>query len=331
MIRHAVGYCALIFLFAATAHASDAFVLPAPAIFAPGVISGPGNDGTPTFSPDGRTLYFTHSGGTWAVILGSHRTGDEWSKPVVAPFSGPSSDVQPAFSPDGNMLVYASRRQLAVSAGLRKYASHLWRVMRTPAGWSVPERLPDTVNISRNMHNPSIAANGDIYFTSPNPVTGDDVTWGLYRSEYRNGRYEPALPLSFSEGIPADANEPCIAPDQSYLIFGSRGFRPPLGKKHLFIAFRNGTSWGPATRIRYEGDDWNSGDEEAEPQLSPDGTTLYFNSARTVPINPDRTRAQMLEDAARLDAWDNGNSNVWALPLQPLLDTLRPHRANDGQ
>lgn len=32
--------------------------LSAPMIFAPGIISGAGNDGTPTFSPDGRTLYF---------------------------------------------------------------------------------------------------------------------------------------------------------------------------------------------------------------------------------------------------------------------------------
>jgi hypothetical protein len=32
---------------------------PAPEIFAPGEISGPANDGAPTFSPDGNTLFFT--------------------------------------------------------------------------------------------------------------------------------------------------------------------------------------------------------------------------------------------------------------------------------
>jgi hypothetical protein len=41
-----------------------------------------------------------------------------------------------------------------------------------------------------------------------------------------------------------------------------------------------------------------------------------------MPIDLDRTRTQFLSDAARLDAWDNGNSNVWTLPLRPLLDAL---------
>ena len=34
---------------------------PVPEIFAPGEISGPANDGAPTFSPDGNTLFFTRS------------------------------------------------------------------------------------------------------------------------------------------------------------------------------------------------------------------------------------------------------------------------------
>jgi hypothetical protein len=244
---------------AGAANASDAFVLPAPKIFAPGVISGPGNDGTPTFSPDGRTLYFYRYGTapTSAVILESHRDGAEWSEPIVAPFSGPSPDRQPAFSPDGRTLVYVSLRQVSASSGdARQYASSLWRVVRTASGWSAPERLPDAVNISQRMHNPSIAANGDLYFTCPTTRPGRDQTWGLYRAAYRNGSYERAQALSFSDGEVLDADDPAIAPDQSYLIFGSHGLRPPLGEELLFITFRRGTSWGPAIQIRYDGDDW---------------------------------------------------------------------------
>jgi Tol biopolymer transport system component len=308
-------------------NAADAIVLPAPTIFAPGVISGPGNDGTPTFSPDERTLYFYRYGAapTSAVILESHRRGAEWSEPIVAFFSGPWSDRQPAFAPDGRTLVYVSLRELPVSAGEPpRYASSLWRVARTASGWSAPERLPDTVNISQRMHNPSIAANGDLYFTCPTTRPGEDQTWGLYRAAYRNGSYERAQPLSFSEGEVLDADDPAIAPDQSYLIFGSHGLRPPLGEEHLFITFRRGASWGPALRIRYDGDDWPShnGNGDGEPQISPDGTTLYFDSSRTKPIDLNRTRDQFLSDAVRLDTWDNGNSNVWMLPLRPLLDAL---------
>jgi hypothetical protein len=102
-----------------------------------------------------------------------------------------------------------------------------------------PERLPDTVNISERMHNPSIAANSDLYFTSPRTRPGQVLTWGLYRAAYRNGRYDSAQPLSFRDGDVLDADDPAIAPDRSYLIFGSHGLHAPLGQGHLFIAFRS--------------------------------------------------------------------------------------------
>jgi hypothetical protein len=157
-----------------TTAAIETAPMPAPTIFAPGVISGPGNDGTPTFSPDGRTLYFYRYGTSpdSAVILASHHTVAGWSKPVVAPFSGPASDRQPALSPDGRTLVYASRHLLPAGPGEPpRPVTHLWRVIRTASGWSAPERLPDTVNISERMHNPSLAANGDLYFTCPTTRT----------------------------------------------------------------------------------------------------------------------------------------------------------------
>jgi hypothetical protein len=66
---------------------------PDPKIFSPGVISGSASDGAPTFTSDGRTLYFTRSGGTWGFILESHFNGD-WSSPQIAPFSGQWSDMQ---------------------------------------------------------------------------------------------------------------------------------------------------------------------------------------------------------------------------------------------
>ena len=48
--------------FAGGASAATPPVLAAPQIFAPAVISGPANDESPTFSPDGDTLLFTRSG-----------------------------------------------------------------------------------------------------------------------------------------------------------------------------------------------------------------------------------------------------------------------------
>ena len=76
---------------ATQAHAS-------PQIFEPGVISGPANDGSPTFTADGKTIFFTRAGATWSIIVESHRTEDHWSEPQIAPFSGEWVDLHPALS-----------------------------------------------------------------------------------------------------------------------------------------------------------------------------------------------------------------------------------------
>jgi Tol biopolymer transport system component len=84
--------------------------VPAPSLFEPGVISGPGNDEAPTFSPDSRTIFFSRSSGKRSFLVTSRQAGGPWSKPEIASFAGPYSDQQPAFSPDGHYLVYVSPR-----------------------------------------------------------------------------------------------------------------------------------------------------------------------------------------------------------------------------
>ena len=298
--------------------------LPAPVIFEPGVISGPANDGAPTFSPDGRTLYFERSNANSAVIMESRLENGSWSHPEVASFSGPSSDQQPCISPDGRYLIYASSRARPISAekGTRaELVTHLWRVDKTPSGWSDPVRLPDAVNISKRVFKPSIAANGDLFFMS-DESPGDPVPkWRLYQAAYVNGAYAPAQPLSFSDGTFPDV-DPGVAPDQSYIIFSSKGRRAPDDQEHLFIAFRQGATWGPVEPLRYEGDNLPGDDGEA--QIGPDGKTLYFTSSRSQPIDRSRSRAEMLENVARMEAWDNGNNNIWTLPLEPYLSAKPP-------
>ena len=57
-------------------------------IFAPGVISGPANDGSPSFMPDGKTLFFTRSGSSAGTIMESRLVDGHWTTPEIAPFSG---------------------------------------------------------------------------------------------------------------------------------------------------------------------------------------------------------------------------------------------------
>ena len=284
---------------------------PTPQIFAPGVISGPGNDGSPTFSPDGHTLFFTRSTSHWTIILESHQVQGKWSTPMVAPFSGEWPESSPAMSPDGAYIVFQMLRRAAAGP-----VSELWRVDRARAGWGMPVRLPDTVNISSSVWKPSIAADGTLYFTN----IGKDGSKRLFSSKYRNGTHETAQPLSFSDGKHLDV-DPEIAPDGSFLIFCSAGRLDGDTKDHLFIVRREGDGWGKVEQIRYLGDkqeaDGFSTDDE--PHLGPDHRTLYFSSDRVIPVHFPRTHEQAQKDFERMESWDNSNTNVWFIPLSSVL------------
>src|SRR5580658_7735329 len=72
-----------------------------PKLFAPGVVSGPADDLSPAFTPDGKTVYFARGNGAGASILESKLAQDRWSVPKLAAFSERWSDSEPTMSPDG--------------------------------------------------------------------------------------------------------------------------------------------------------------------------------------------------------------------------------------
>ncbi|HET9030009.1 MAG TPA: hypothetical protein VFN49_07525, partial [Candidatus Aquilonibacter sp.] len=266
-----------------------AALLGMPHVFAPGVVSGPADDGTPTFTPDGATLYFTRSGPSGSgTILVSHRTASGWSEPKTASFSGTWNDQHPAISPDGNQMVFVSTRP-APSQSVR--AARIWSMTRTPWGWSAPVPLPETVNIGRAIFAPSVAADGTIYFLSITKQ-GSGRRFQLYRSRVAHGRYERAQRLSFSSPATADV-DPEIAPDQSYLVFASSGRRAGDDHEHLYVVRRAGEGWGRVEPLRYVGDNAKGPSNDNEPRIARGGNALYFSS--------DRLGA--------------GDSNVWVAPF----------------
>ncbi|HEY0701235.1 MAG TPA: hypothetical protein VGD60_00565 [Candidatus Acidoferrales bacterium] len=290
----------------------------APELFSPGVISGPANDGSPTFTPDGKSLYFTRSTAAWGVILESRLSGGKWSEPEVASFSGEWRDSSPGMAPDGSFLVFVSLRPKVMPAPGEKITSvraNLYRVKRVGAGWSEAERLPDTVNIGDAIWKPSVAADGSIYFVSIDTKGGKR----LYRSLFKDGEYQQAEPLSFSDGTTADV-DPEIAPDGSFLLFCSSGRVKDDPRDHLYVVRREGAEWGAVAAMRYAGDGGSTDDEpHLGPSLGPDRVTVYFSSDRAVPVSFPRTHAQAVEDLKRLELWDNSNSNVWFMSVKPWI------------
>lgn len=272
---------------------------PVPQLFAPGVISSPANDGSPTFTPDGNTLLFTRSTAAWSAILESHRTGDVWSEPQLAAFSGEWPDSSPAIAPDGTYAVFVR---------IQAHAAQLYRVDRAANGtWSTPAKLPATVNIGDAIWKPSVAADGTIYFVSIDKAGHKR----LYSAAKAKTGYTQAQPLPFSDGTKLDV-DPEIAPDGSFLVFCSAGRIAGNQKDQLFIARKTKTGWSEPAAIRYAGDGSSTDDE---PHLGADRRTLYFSSDRAGAVAFPRTHEQAVRDVQRLEQWDNSNSNVWTIPL----------------
>ncbi|HET7329445.1 hypothetical protein [Dyella sp.] len=277
-----------------------------PVVFAPGSISGSGDNGAAAFTPDGATVYVMRSVGDGSALFESHRAGAHWSTPRPASFSGRWRDLDPAMAPDGSYLIFVSNRPAsgegapidAVRGGRRTpgHGMNLWRVTREGDGWGKPVHLPNTVNTCSMTFAPSIATNGDLYYIGCGP--GDSLR--LQRAALRNGRYQAPELVALGDAS-MQVRDPAIAPDQSFIVVSIQ--RAPQQPYRLAIAFAAPHGWSTPQDL---GDDVNSGTHAMGAQLGPDGRTLYFYSDRRAP-------------GERADANQHGD-RIWQLSLAPWLD-----------
>lgn len=298
--------------------------LPPPRLFAEGTISTSKDEAGITFTPDGKTAYFgIKAPSTWFpplfVICVSHYQDGRWSAPEVAPFSGQYSDFYPAISPDGSKFFFASTRP---TEGKPKRDFDLWVMQKTPAGWSEPRNLGAPVNSPAQEIGPSVAADGTLYFSTIRP--GGKRTYGIYRSRLADGKYTE--PESLGDAINTENGEidPCIAPDQSFLVFVSAGRKEELVGVHaaysqgdLYISYNQNGAW---TSARHLPTPINSGAVESAPSLSPDGRYLFFSSERGFATYRPPRPFTYKELVSRQREVLNGLGNIYRVDLRTLQE-----------
>jgi Tol biopolymer transport system component len=240
-----------------------------PELFAPGILPTEGVQHCfPSFSPDGREVYWmTVPEPRTRVILFMAEQDGQWSPPRVAPFSGEFIDQSPCFSPDGSRLYFSSNRP----GGHGRM--DIWYLQKTDSGWSAPVNPGSPPNSDQSETQPSVTADGTIYFVG----AMDSVEWnrGIYRSRFVDGKYldREALDTRINTTY-ADAY-PFIAPDGSYLLFGSSRPGAKSVETDLYISYRaDDGSWMEPRQLD-EG--INNGFTVSFACVTHDGKYLIFN------------------------------------------------------
>lgn len=227
-----------------------------------------------TVTPDRQRAYFVRSyGGRDSLHLyTTDRQNGRWTQPRKANFSGKYKDIDPAFTPDGNVLLFNSNRPKPNKPTSSDF--DIWAIRRMGKSWSEPYNLGLVINSDSSDYYATAAASNTIYFTSNR--NGGLGTTDIWRSVFRNGAYQTPENLGSDINTPGDESNPCISPQEDYLIFSSR--RPDsFGDSDLYISFNLNGRW---TRPQHIGPDLNTPDAEFAPTLTSDGKTLYFSRIR---------------------------------------------------
>jgi len=235
-------------------------------IFAPGIVSTKGgHEFSCTFSADGKEFYFNR--GMTIMVCRWEKEG--WTAPKPASFNGDFRNHEPHIAADNKTLYFGSMRPNPERPDMENPYG-IWKVERTEKGWGEPSYVGYGMYVTTTK-------DGTIYI-----MDNDYEDWrkfGIVRTKLLNGRFGPFERQKGGVQSPAPGrmagNHPCIAPDESFLIFDSYTIDPPFGHAQLFICFRESDgSWGKAINLS----EILESERNIAASLSPDGKYLFFGA-----------------------------------------------------
>jgi len=242
-------------------------------------VNSEANDWAPSLSADGLELYFhsTRLGGygTANIWVTTRETTDSqwWSTPRnLGPTVNNHEAGTPSLSADGLELYFCSPRPGGSGH------QDLWVSKRAffKDDWGDPVDLGSTVNSSSADTSPCISPDGlELYFTS----NRDDYQTWVTRRATKEGPW--GTPVNFGATVNSGnaMMQASMSADGLTLVFCS--WRAPgCGKGDIWITTRAKTD-SPWAEPENLGPTVNARGTEAEPALSPDGSTLYFASDRS--------------------------------------------------
>jgi Tol biopolymer transport system component len=237
----------------------------------PDALATPAYESTPTFSPDGREVYFFRADTQFRNyrLLVSTCDDGRWTAPQPPPFAAPPPIVEadPYLTPDGQRLYFVSSRQDHAATGGENL--DIWYVDRTAGGaWGAATRMPEPVSSPGSELLPRILGDGRLIF-------GSNRDGGYGQSDIYIAAQQPDGAWTV-ENLGPDINtaaseyEAAPTPDgRALIVVSDRG-----GRSHLFRHTRQGDRWSPPQRLAGRDDVFQVG-----PVLSPGGDRLLFAQA----------------------------------------------------
>lgn len=287
-----------------------------PVLFAQGVITTKDDEFGGTFTPDGKTCYFSKSVLRFYldIICYSQFRDGKWQTPEVAPFSGQYRDFDPVLSPDGKKMVFTSNRPVK---GELRSDYDIWMVEKKQSGeWSEPIHLDTTINSKYDEHFASIASSGTIYFSSNRPgALGGTGDADFYCSKLNNGHYIKAEHLLDSVSTPAYELDCLIAPDESFLLMGAYGRKDGYGNFDIYISEKVNGKWTPSRNL---GPKINSKFRDYSPRISPNGKYLFFTSEKDFSAGSSNAGVSYKELKQNFNGIFNGSGNIYQIELKAL-------------
>jgi Tol biopolymer transport system component len=284
-----------------------------PQVFSPDIISTHRNERDFTTSLSGHEMFYSlvSPGNNISVILFLHWDGFFWSEPEVAPFSGRYKDMEPFYSPDGNKFFFISNRPL--KNGDSKPDYDIWYVDISSGNWALAMNAGDPVNTEGNEYYPTVAANGNLYFTASREDSPGQED--IYFSKYSNGKYSSPVNLGDSINTSFPEFNAFISPDENYLLFSSIGREGELGGGDIYISLRkNDGTWEKPKNL---GKGINSDELDFCPFVTRDGKYLFFTSHRTNPNLKIDSKKNYSNLKFLIDGIHNGNGNIYWVEFNP--------------
>jgi hypothetical protein len=288
-------------------------------LFKEGIISTSLYERDMAISPAGDELFYTIVApqNVFSAIIYMHKDNQgNWSKPEVASFSGIYSDLEPAFTPDGKKLFFVSNRPVTGDS-IKDF--DIWYVEKINGKWVHPFNIGLPVNTEANEFYPSVASNGNLYFTAA--YTKGKGKEDIYLSRWENGKYTEPVSLDTAVNSPLYEFNAFVSPDEQFIIFTGYGRNDDHGRGDLYISLKGADGkWQPAKNIAI----LNSERLDYCPFVSFDKKILFFTSERSALKESYTERPatyQTLID--QRNSILNGQANIYWISFDKVLQSIQ--------